>query len=245
MNYNETIKWLLANDRNPLCVIGSDKLKVKEYVAEKLGSSEYTPKVLAVGDSVHDCYDNFLNRIPPKNYVLKANNDSGGVMIVKDKVIVKGNMHRLEKHKTVPYGQAKGEWFYAEIPFKVFAEEFLKDDIIDYKWHCSNGTPKFCQVIKDRNTVTNEICLMPDGDIIPEHFDTNFARSKYFLKPESWYKQIEIATKLCKDFRYVRVDLFSIKDKVYVGELTFAPRAGNYPYNEAIERLGKMLDINS
>ena len=45
-------------------------------------------------------------------------------------------------------------------------------------------------------------------------------------KPESLSKMILLAEILAKDFRYVRVDLYNLINKVYFGELTFSPGAG-------------------
>lgn len=37
---------------------------------------------------------------------------------------------------------------------------------------------------------------------------------------------IRIAKKLSKDFDFIRVDLYSLGDKIYAGELTFHPGGG-------------------
>ena len=48
--------------------------------------------------------------------------------------------------------------------------------------------------------------------------------------PENLSEMIEVAKVLCKDFPAVRVDLYSIKGKIYFGELTFFPWSGYVQY---------------
>lgn len=37
--------------------------------------------------------------------------------------------------------------------------------------------------------------------------------------------------KLCKDFKFVRVDMYCINDKIYFGEMTFTPCSGDLDIN--------------
>jgi hypothetical protein len=56
---------------------------------------------------------------------------------------------------------------------------------------------------------------------------------------------IEYAKKLSKDFVFVRVDLYEIKNFVYLGELTFTPFNALVNYKNKFQRLwlGNLLDI--
>jgi hypothetical protein len=40
---------------------------------------------------------------------------------------------------------------------------------------------------------------------------------------------LSVAASLAKDFEYVRVDLYTVNDRIYFGELTFTPGAGVFP----------------
>ena len=55
----------------------------------------------------------------------------------------------------------------------------------------------------------------------------------------------EIAKKLSKGMKFVRVDLYNINGKIYFGELTFFPSAGldNTRKKEANDYLNSMLKI--
>lgn len=77
--FNEKIQWLKLNDRNPLYTTLVDKIKVKDYVADKIGV-EYIIPTLAVYKSVEEIDLNIL----PNKFVLKCNHDSGSVIICRD-----------------------------------------------------------------------------------------------------------------------------------------------------------------
>ena len=51
-------------------------------------------------------------------------------------------------------------------------------------------------------------------------------------KPKHADKMIEYASKLSKDFKFVRVDFYSVNDKIYLGELTFSPDGGLFKYGD-------------
>lgn len=247
-SFNEVIRNSLKNDRNPLKVKCSDKLGVKEYIKEKMGSYNYTPKTFCIADNANKLLKK-VEEYPdhPMECLLKSNNDSGNVVYVKNGTIYKNDLDKIEQHRYVPYGIDKGEWFYKDIKFKCFTEEYLGHNLTDYKFHCSAGEPRFCQVIRDRNVgQINEVCTDMDGNCYDFHFDLNFKLNKEFKKPKNWERMKEIAKILSEPFDYVRVDMYNLNiedisdNSLFVGELTFAPRAGRYAgdgHNEA----GKLL----
>lgn len=246
--FNLKIKQSLKNDRNPLKVICSDKLQVKLYIAQKVGD-EFVPKVFLRAKNVKDLLCDISNdSTHPKTYVMKANNDSGGVIVVRNHTIDQKSINRIEKYKNSVYpGYYFGEWYYKEIEYQCFTEEYLGENLTDYKFHCSNGSVRFCQVIRDRSIKqTNEVCVDLDGNCLDFHLDEDFKLHQFFFKPKNWEKMKAVATALCQDFDYVRVDMYTIdnqdtsKISVFVGELTFSPSAGEYRGEGQIEA-GKLL----
>jgi hypothetical protein len=212
--FNEWIRYYLENDKNPKIPEVVDKLGLKEYAKRKGIATPINLETIA------------------DTCVIKANNDCGSTVIIKDGKVIKGNLKNLNKYEKTPYGANKGEWFYSKIPHKVFYEEYLGDNITDYKFHCHQGKVMFCQTIFDRNTgKTKEHLKLPNGNILDYRLDENFAFSKEHEYPHNWKDLLEAAKILAKDWNYVRVDLYSVNNKVYVGELTFAPRAGRYKGN--------------
>ena len=157
-------------------------------------------------------------------------------------------LNLVEKYKNRVYdGYYRGEWFYGDIEYKSFTEEYLGHNLTDYKFHCSAGEPIFCQVIRDRNIgQINEVCVDMDGNCYDFHFDLNFALIKEFEKPKNWERMKEISKILCQDFDYVRVDMYNINiedstdESLFIGELTFAPMSGDYRGPGQVEA-GKLL----
>lgn len=248
-SYNEKIKWLMEHERNPLIPKCVDKLRVKDYVREKTALN-ICPKTLADATSIHGLYEKVKsNATHPQTFYVKANNDSGGTAFIDnnfDQWIRSDKPSVIEAHRHRPYGVEKGEWFYQHVPYACFTEESIGDvNIMNYRFHCAQGEPRFCQAVRDNNT--REISVDPNGQPLDFHFDAEKHLDKEFRKPQCWNGMIEIARKLSKDFQFVRVDLYckdpdssSIEGNVFFGELTFAPRAGKTP-GEGQKEAGKLL----
>ena len=181
--------------------------------------------------------------------MIKANNDSGGVAFVNKGVVDQEKLTLVEKYKNSVYdGYYRGEWFYADVKsINVLLKNILGTNLTDYKFHCSAGEPRFCQVIRDRNIgQINEVCTDMDGNCYDFHFDLNFRLVKEFKIPKNWERMKEIAKILSEPFDYVRVDMYNLNiedstDKsLFIGELTFAPMSGNYRGPGQV-KVGKLL----
>ncbi len=63
--------------------------------------------------------------------------------------------------------------------------------------------------------------------------------------PENLNDMISLAEQLSDGFKFLRVDLYNIKGKIYFGELTFYPAAGMLPFvpEEWDEIIGSYLLI--
>ncbi|WP_277295418.1 ATP-grasp fold amidoligase family protein [Serratia marcescens] len=49
-------------------------------------------------------------------------------------------------------------------------------------------------------------------------------------KPDFWDEMIEVAQAVAADLDYCRVDFYLTQDRLYIGELTLTPGAGNEVY---------------
>lgn len=229
--FNQKIQFRKLYDNNPLYSICSDKYRVREYVKEKIGEEYLVPLYLVTDKLTEEQWDKL-----PNSFVAKANHDSGTVKIVKDKnkVDKKKIIKELNMSLKFDYGVLSMEKFYSNIPRKIIVEKYLGDNIEDYKFHIFNT-----------NIDEDKIFLQVDGDRFIEHkrsfYDENqrklnlkitsaFDFYEYDLekkiKKEQWKKMKEITKKLSEDFKYVRVDIFNIDDKIYFGEITFCHGSG-------------------
>lgn len=143
---------------------------------------------------------------------------------------------------------------YAEVQYKyvkkkIICEKLLDNDIIDYKFFCFDGKPKFLYVSKglnDKNEKKPEMCyydcnwnklnVIREGYVNPK---------EEFKKPKMLNKMLEISKDLSKDFPFVRVDLFNVNEKIYFSELTFIPTGGVMKVEPEEKDLewGKLLKI--
>ncbi len=246
--YNQIIQWISLYDKDPLKIVCSDKLKVKKYIEEKLNSDQFTPKTFIVAeDTVNLIKEIKQSPNHPKKYLIKANNDSGNIIKIDKNIPLLKDIKSIENYKYRSYGIEKGEWFYSGIEYKCFTEEYLGDNISDYKVHCINGEPQFCQIISDRGIgKPKEVVVDRKCEILNFHLDTNFKYDKKFKKPQNWDIMMEISRKLSSGFKLVRVDLYNLdiecdnEKSIYVGELTFSPRTGRYKGSGQIEA-GKLI----
>ena len=63
-------------------------------------------------------------------------------------------------------------------------------------------------------------------------------------RPKNYKEILCVIDKLSEDFPFVRVDLYTLKDRVYFGELTFTPTAGymNFDDEKIDSEWGSFID---
>lgn len=243
-NYNDKIQWLKLFDQSPDIVRCSDKVLVRDYINERIGE-DCLPRLY----QVHEHFSQIDFNSLPQAFVIKVNHDSGTVILVRNKseVDFKQLETRIEEALGKAYGWENGEWAYAYINPQVLVEEFIDPSSSkpppDYKFHCVDGKIKWLQFIFDRGAETKEVIVDPCGRITDVHFDHNMLHSSEFLVPPQWDEMRDIAERLAEGFRYVRVDMYCTKEKVYAGEMTFFPLMGCYK-GDGQRQLGLLLDFD-
>ncbi len=230
---NDRINWLKLFDQDEEMIRCSDKLMMRNFVAERLGDN-YLPKVYQTGLRFADI--DFASL--PKSFCIKTNHDSGSVVLVHDKETV----DRLELERFFDqalskiYGWSNGEWAYRFIERKVFVEELIDPESgsppADYKFHCSEGKVGFCATVYDRSASGKEQILDRHGNdlSIPLSPET-YRYGSSFKKPAAWDEMASAAETLSRGFKFVRVDMYYSNGRVYVGELTFWPMSGVFAGN--------------
>jgi len=113
----------MATDRGPLLVTLSDKIKVRDYIATKIGPQVLNNLLWGGKDVFTMPFDDF-----PKSFVIKANHGSGFVRIVTDKSSIKRHdvMREAEGWLRFDYGKYSGEWAYSRIDPLLMVEEFIE-----------------------------------------------------------------------------------------------------------------------
>ena len=253
--FTEKLQWLKIHDHKPVYSVMADKYRVKEYVSDRIGK-EYVIPLLGVWDDP--------KMIPfeklPNRFVLKTTHDSGGVVVVdKSKGYEQKEIENfLNAHLRKNLYKRTREWPYKNIPHQIIAEEYLENDVLsvngvlksvllDYKFYCFNGEPKFLYV---------GFSNMDNGmkhDLL-SFFDLNWQKPEFYRsdhepipfdvkKPDKLDEMIELCKCLAKDIPFVRVDLYYVDNKIYFSELTFSPGSGfaRFKPEEWERRLGDWI----
>jgi hypothetical protein len=226
--FNEKLQWLKLYERRPQYTMMVDKYEVRKYIAEKIGE-EYLIPLHGVWENVEDINFDSL----PNQFVLKCTHDSGSVIICRDKLSfnieeAKTKISKALKKNAFYYGR---EWPYKNVKPRVIAEKYMVDEtgeLRDYKVHNFNGVPKVILICSERFAETG---------LCEDFYNTSWEKldlsrpihknsDKEQIQPNEFYKMIEISQNISKDISFVRVDFYSVKDKLYFGEITLFPASG-------------------
>lgn len=243
VTFNEKLQWLKLYNRDPLFTDMVDKYKVREYVADRVGA-EYLIPSLGVWDSPDQIDFDAL----PEKFVLKCTHNSGyGTCICQDKsaLDIEKAKHELRKGLEQNYYLTSREWPYKNVPRRIVGEEFMVDErntdsrkaLTDYKFFTFNGEPKLVYVYQSAHTEegnkpVNTYCDVFDLDWNLVPIQQNYGNDPITPeKPVNFEKMIEISRKLSAGIPFLRVDMYEINGKVYVGEMTFYSWAGFEPFH--------------
>lgn len=236
--------WLMFNTDTSLWTRCADKYRVRQYVEEK-GMPELLPKLYGMWEKAKDVDFDIL----PNQFVLKANNGSGTVEIVKDKstLDIKKMRKTMKEWLAYTYGYNGAQMFYTKIDPCIIAEELHPTEngqsLVDYKIWCFNGEPESIWVAYDRKKVgAVKMALFDlDWNPLPQYLKSTphyvYDPTDVIPRPKSLDKMLEACRKLTKPFKEVRADFYDVNGKAYFGELTFLSGYGFYT-NEYYEYLG-------
>lgn len=242
--FNEKVQWLKLHDRQEEYIYWVDKVQAKAKVRERLGE-EYVIPLINVWQNAEDIDFESL----PDKCVLKCNHDQGSTVVFqRGKSDINAIVRHLKKClKRNAYTTTK-EWPYKKVQPQILCEEYVADEIIDYKFFCFNGKPKFVNIgQKDLETHVSCVSFLAfDWNYMP------FQRSDFPSvknlpeKPKCFSKMLEIAEELAKDTRFVRIDLFCVEENIYFSEFTLYPTSGLILFDpkEGDTLLGSWLNLN-
>ncbi len=246
--YNEKLQWLKLYDRKPIYTDMVDKYEAKKYVAAIIGE-EYIIPTLGVWDKVEDIDFNSL----PNQFVLKCTHDSGGLVICRDKknLDLDSVRAKLERSLKRDYFIYSREWPYKNVKHRIIAEQYMETggdtDLIDYKFYCFNGEPKFLYISHGLSNHATARISYVSFDWKKQPFKRNDYADFEELppKPINFDKMIELSRKLSVGVAFLRVDFYEINGKIYFGELTFFPGAGltKFDPSEWDEKLGEWIKL--
>lgn len=253
-NLIEKIAWMELYGDTSLWTTCADKYRVREYV-KKCGCDQYLNKLLGVWKDPNDIDFDTL----PSEFVLKANNGCGTVMIVNDKtqLNIPKTKKILQNWIQHPYGYRNSQRHYLNIDRCIIAEKLIENDsasnrispgsLIDYKVWCINGKVESVLVVFNRHDNLHHVKLFdPNWNELPQ-----FVRSKAkpetdveIPKPNCLTELFDACRKLSAPFPEVRVDFYIINNRPIFGELTFSAGFGSLT-KEYFDILGEKTKIST
>ena len=245
--FNEKLQWLKLYDRKPEYQQMVDKAESKNYVSKIIGEKHIIP-TLGIWDNFDEIDFNSL----PDKFVLKTTHDSGGVVICRDKNTFDIENAKLKLSKSLKnnfYWQFR-EWPYKNVKPRILAEELIElpdnADLMDYKFFCFDGEPKFLKVdfgrFKEHHANYYDIdwnLLTLGEEICPPNPEIRI------IKPENLSEMLSIVRTLAKGHSFIRIDLYITPNNILFGELTFYPNAGigRFTSQEWEEKVGDMIKL--
>jgi hypothetical protein len=230
--HSERVQRAKLFQRDPRLPILGDKIAAKAFIADRVGP-EFVVPTLYAGDALPPRSDRTWQR----PFFVKASAASGWQV----RVPADGSPHwrRLERQVDrwlgSTYGERGGEWHYARMPRRILVEPHLGDPEMwpdDYKIWVFHGRVHYIHWLTGRST--SEF----GGRYMNRQWRPAAFRSLVFPtldtmppRPESFDLMLWIAEELARDFTFLRVDMYEVDGRPYVGELTFTPTAGYHRYD--------------
>jgi hypothetical protein len=231
----------------PNSALYSDKLRVRDYVADRVGDHVLNELYCAAQSP-----DEIDFASLPSSFAIKMNNGSSRNILVYDKTMADKSAikRQLAAWLSQPFGFAEHETYYLEIEPHILVERLLSQDQRqsspdDFKFQMFHGRCAYIRHVSGRGgsdkTVT---CYTADWRPLPDSFLAYHEhRGKPIPAPPFLPEMLRVAETLSRDFDYVRVDLYNVNDGVIFSELTLTPNGGLMRYRKALEYyLGMMWE---
>lgn len=240
----DKICWIELNTNQALAARCTDKWVVRDYVAKK-GLADLLVHAYGPWGSVEDIDVDSL----PQAFALKATHGCEMNYLVpdKDSLNIDDMLAHARKWLGEDYPRACVEPHYKLVPRRVYAEDFIggMDKIVDYKFHCLNGEPRFVLTCSERDKGLKLNLYDLDWNSI-DGLQGPLRNGKQIARPKLLSEMIDAARTLSADFDFVRVDLYESDGRIMFGELTFSPACGvmDYYTDDFITRWGRELRVH-
>ncbi|WP_435550554.1 ATP-grasp fold amidoligase family protein [Desulfobacterium sp. N47] len=223
--FSEKLWSRMLHNRNQLFTEISDKLLVRDYISKKVGG-EYLIPLLWSGDNPKEIPFDDL----PSKFVIKTNHGCGYNIIVNDNKQLDREKTTLQLRKWLNnnFGQDTFlgiAWGYKNIIPTIIIESFIEQNSkapVDYKFYCFSGCVEVLTVHFDR--FNEHMTKAFDRNFEPYKFRSDFKQYEgECKKPPNFEAMVKFAESLSEEFDFMRVDLYSLENKIYFGELTPYP----------------------
>lgn len=243
--FNEKIQYFKLYQTASIYSDLADKYKVRDYVKNKIWDI-ILPRLYWYWESSESIpYDKL-----PESFVIKCNHGCWYNILVKNKnyIDIEKINNQLDMRMKDDFWKFGRELQYKNISKKIIIEEMLNDKKfttpVDYKFFCFNWIPKFIQVDLGRYEEHRRFIYDMNWKFL--HIWMKLPIDRWGIeKPKRLRSMTLYAKELSKSFRFVRVDLYCVNNKVFFGEMSFTP--ANWftvflPNHEKLDKeLGKLI----
>ena len=220
----------------PQAVMLSDKIAVREFVANRVG-----PEILTHVFYSGDCPASVDYPSLPSRFVIKGSHGSGPDLraLIWDKKLLSERDfialgRRILRRRCGP--ETNELWYSHIIPRLIVEEMLLNADCTvpaDFKFYVFGGVVHYIQVIAGRHDSPTSRFYDPLWS--PQPFARgHFSTMAEFPRPLNLGKMIAAAELLGSSFEFARIDLYSVGERVVFGEISLTPGAGWIPFEPKI-----------
>ena len=268
--FNQKIQWIKLYGITPLMRDCTDKVKVRDYVRERIGK-EYLKPVLQIVRNEElavrsnnltsnsslltpNLFDKVDFEKLPDSFVIKCNHGCKWHFIIKNKKEYLNTPKLIEITKRQITGWLEQDYSlwggfelnYRNIKPKILIEPLMRDNLDvpceEIEVYCFNSIPEFIVRIEKGNK--SKTSLYDKNLNITD--DVLSENDEKINKPadDILYQSFELSKKLSKAFNFVRVDWMIYQNKLYFEELTFTPFSGFHKLNKNFNvNLGKLINL--
>jgi hypothetical protein len=265
LTFGQKIKHKMKFDRRQLLSGFADKVAIKHWVSEQIGSQYIVPNIKILNDAKDLKFSDYS-----LEFVIKPSHGSGAGFFVHagakrnllplghdwstwgpvyeihpDDLNINGAFINEKSARWLKSIYAQGiEYAYAAIPPKLIVEKYMRPDPIalltDFRMYTFHGGVKF---FRATTGVANNIPafgydkLGNPLNIRAKHDDYDFQGTHPVL-PTQFEEMIKLAEILSRGVDFVRVDFYLIGEQIYFSEMTNFPLGGNISFMpESFEKL--------
>lgn len=204
----------------------SDKVQVRNYVAEKVGE-QHLIKVLWQGADTTQIPWHVL----PAQAILKCTEGSGKNILIQNSHDLHHIVSLCQGWQAESYYWFRREYHYYDVPRNLLIEEVLSDGHpdgpLDYIFFCFDGIPRLIQVGSRSHSIHR--FFTPGWEPVQLAYRKDYLAPP-LARPKQLEAMLEMAARLSSGFDFVRIDLYCLEKEIKFGEMTFTPRAGHMPF---------------
>jgi hypothetical protein len=225
--YTDKVQWRKLFDLDPRFAILSDKIAVREFIAQRVGV-ELLPPLLWAGDDP----DAVPLETMERPFIVKGTHASGHVLRVHvpDSVDVDAARDLFRYWLQHNHAALYDEPSYGFVKPGLMIERLLQ---------CRDGTAPIERkvwVFHGRVQLVQTLHLVGTKTRHAAFHDREWRRQPFYLRtppvpedvppPPHLDQIIDVAERLGAGFDHVRVDLYDTGDRIWTGEITFYPYSG-------------------